>query len=464
MKHVQPQQLWQLSASELAAAYRAGMTTPDAVLQAVLGRIEDVNPRLNAIITLDIPGAREAANASSARWRAGQPLGPLDGVPVTVKDNILVKGLRATWGSRLYADYVPDKDEEPVARLRDAGAVILGKTNVPEFTLHGTTDNRLFGPTGNPWNPALTPGGSSGGAVAAVASGIGPLALCTDGGGSIRRPAAHTGLVGFKPSRGMVPRANGFPAILHDFEVAGPIARNVDDIILAMNAIAGESWRQPDTSSAEKPLRILYVPTFSGAPVDSDIAGAVADVAAELQRQGHDVEQDENFDLAAPIADIWPVISQTGLAWLLSQFDNAENKISPALAEMARNGQKYSAADYLNALDTIKHVDRDFDALFASFDLLLTPATAAMPWAATETHPTTIAGQPVGPRGHAVFTPFANALGLPAISLPCKSWPQHMPIGFQLCAAHDRDAALLAFARDHEKRTGWQVRWPALDL
>jgi len=454
--------LWQLSAGELAAAYRIGLTAPDAVLQAVFARIEEVNPRLNAIVTLDVPGARAAADASTQRWRAGQPLGPLDGVPVTVKDNILVKGLRATWGSKLYVDYVPDADEEPVARLREAGAVILGKTNVPEFTLHGYTDNLLFGPTGNPWNPALTPGGSSGGAVAAVASGMGPLALCTDGGGSIRRPAAHTGLVGFKPSRGMVPRANGFPTILHDFEVAGPVARNVEDVILAMNAIGGKDWRPPETDASEKPLRILHARTFSRAPVDPDITLAVAEAADELKRQGHDVEQTESFDLAAPIADVWPIVSQTGLVWLLSQHKDAESRIAPALAEMARNGRSYSAADYLNALDIIKHVERDFEALFETFDLLLMPAAAAMPWPATEIYPPTIAGHLVGPRGHAAFTPFANALGLPAISLPCKTWPQDMPIGFQLVAARGRDAALLAFARDYESRAGWQMRWPPL--
>ncbi|ARQ03016.1 amidase [Pseudorhodoplanes sinuspersici] len=462
MKHIETHQLWQLSAGELAAAYRAGMATPDTVLQAVLDRCEDVNPRINAVVTLDHPGAREAADASTHRWRAGEAFGPLDGVPVTVKDNILVKGLRATWGSKLYADFVPEIDEEPVARLRAAGAVILGKTNVPEFTLHGYTDNALFGPTGNPFNPALTPGGSSGGAVAAVAAGIGPLALCTDGGGSIRRPAAHTGLVGFKPSRGTVPRANGFPAILHDFEVAGPVARNVGDIILAMNAIGGKSWRQSDSGFAKTPLRIHYARTFSGAPVDADIAKAADDIAAELARQGHSVDRADSFDLAAPIADVWPVISQTGLAWLLSQHKDADEKINLMLADMARNGRAYSAADYLNALDIIKHVDRDVEGLFDECDLLLTPATAAMPWPATQSHPTTIAGQTVGPRGHAVFTPFANALGLPAISLPCASWPQDMPVGFQLCAARGQDAALLAFARDYEARTAWQTRWPAL--
>jgi aspartyl-tRNA(Asn)/glutamyl-tRNA(Gln) amidotransferase subunit A len=456
------QKLWQLSATELAAAYAAGAVMPDAVLEATLERLAEVNPRINAVVTLDLDGARTAAQHSTRRWRDGRALGPLDGVPITVKDNILVRGLRATWGSRLYANYVPEVDEEPVARLRKAGAVILGKTNVPEFTLHGFTDNALFGPTRNPWDLALTPGGSSGGAVAAVACGIGPIALCTDGGGSIRRPAAHTGLVGFKPSRGMAPRGTGFPAILHDFEVAGPIARHVDDIALAMDVIAGPQWRVLSEPQRGRRLKILHVAAFGDEPVDPAISRAVADVAAGLANAGHHIEHASRFDLARPIGEIWPVISNTGVAWLLSQHDGAEQRVGPALAEMARQGATYSAADYLGALDTVQKLKREFDTLFERIDVLLTPATAAMPWPATETHPPAIAGQPVGPRGHAVFTPFANALGLPAISLPCRLWPTNMPIGFQLCAAMGQDAMLLALAREYEKQTATGFRWPPL--
>jgi aspartyl-tRNA(Asn)/glutamyl-tRNA(Gln) amidotransferase subunit A len=235
--------LWSLNAVELSPAYANGLS-PRSAIDATLARIRDVNPKLNAIVTLDEAGAVDAAEASGRRWKDGRPLGTLDGVPVTIKDNILVAGLRATWGSRLYENFVPDEDELPVRRLREAGVVILGKTNVPEFTVHGFTHNAVFGTTGNPWDPALTPGGSSGGAVAAVASGMGALAFGTDGGGSIRRPAAHAGLIGFKPSRDTVRRGKGFPAILHDFEVIGPIARCVDDIVSSMEVIAGSVWQR----------------------------------------------------------------------------------------------------------------------------------------------------------------------------------------------------------------------------
>jgi aspartyl-tRNA(Asn)/glutamyl-tRNA(Gln) amidotransferase subunit A len=450
--------LWSLSGRELALSYAGGLSPEDA-MAATLARIEAINPKLNAIVTLDAAGAIASAEASARRWKAGRPLGPLDGVPVTIKDNILAAGLRATWGSRLYSAFVPEIDETPVRRLREAGAAILGKTNVPELTLHGFTDNELFGVTGNPWNAALTPGGSSGGAVAAVASGMGALALGTDGGGSIRRPAAHTGLVGFKPSRDAVPRDHGFPAILHNFEVAGPIARCVDDVISVMDVIAGANWsHRANEPMAQRP-RIAYAPTFGGAPVDPLIRDAVARTIAGMESLGLDVEMLSPFDLADPLREVWPIISQTGVAWLLANKPDWHGQVSPAIAEMAAAGERFSAGDYLNALDTITAMQRTFDALLERYDFLVTPTTAAMPWPAKQSYPPEIDGKPVGSRGHAVFTPFANALGLPAISLPCPIEDDDMPVGVQIVAARHRDHALLSFAREFESRL-FVHRWP----
>ena len=450
--------LWSFNAGELAAAYANGLS-PRSAVEATLARACDVNPKLNAIITLDEAGAVNAAEASARRWKGGRPLGALDGVPVTVKDNILVAGLRATWGSRLYENFVPDEDELPVQRLREAGAVILGKTNVPEFTVHGFTHNAMFGTTGNPWDPALTPGGSSGGAVAAVASGMGVLAFGTDGGGSIRRPAAHTGLFGFKPSRDSVKRGKGFPAILHDFEVIGPIARCVDDIVSSMEIIAGPVWQQLVDEPAMARPRIAYAPTFGGAAVDPFIRDTVDRTVARMRSIGIDIELISPFDLTEPLGQIWPVISQTGVAWLLAQHRDWENRVAPAIAEMAAAGQKYGAKDYLNALDTIASMKRAFETLFERYDFLITPSAAAMPWPAAESHPAMIDGQPVGPRGHAVFTPVANALGLPAISLPCVVEDGALPVGLQMIAGQDRDWPLLAFAREYEGRL-FVHRWP----
>jgi len=450
--------LWLLTATELGAAYREGLSPRDAI-DATLDRIREVNPRLNAVVTLDEAGAIDAAQQSARRWKAGAARGPLDGVPVTIKDNILVAGLRATWGSRLYADYVPDEDELPVKRLREAGAVILGKTNVPEFTLHGFTDNALFGTTGNPWNPALTPGGSSGGAVAAVASGMGALALGTDGGGSIRRPAAHAGLIGFKPSRDTVKRGKGFPAILHDFEVIGPIARSVGDIIACVEVIGAPAWPRLLQEPVAQTPRIAYAPTFGDAPVDPLIRETIDRTIARARSLGLAIETLPHFELAEPLAQVWPVISQTGVAWLLAQHTGWEDKIAPAIAEMAASGGRLRAQDYLNALDAIAAMRRAFDDFFDVYDFLITPAAAAMPWPAKETHPPVIDGKPVGPRGHAVFTPIANALGLPAISLPCAIEGDALPVGLQIIAAQNHDWPLLAFARAYENKLFFH-RWP----
>ena len=461
---------WRASAAELCAAYRDQRASPLEVLEQVLDRCERLNPVLNAVVTLDAAAARAAAQASAARWRAATPLGPLDGVPVTIKDSLVVRGMRATWGSRLYADFVPQADELPVARLRAAGAVILGKTNVPEFTLQGYTDNPVFGVTRNPWNPALTPGGSSGGAVASVAAGIGPLALGTDGGGSTRRPAAHTGLIGLKPSRGRIARCGSFPAILLDFEVVGLIARTVGDVETALGLLADPDPRD-SASAAHGPYRpapprrcrILYAARFGDAPVDPEIAASVAAAARSLQALGHDIDEKTSIDIADEANEAWPVISQAGLAWLLSQHKDAERRVGGAIAAMAHSGAALSAVRYFGALAAAQRTGERVRELFASgYDFLMTPTTAALPWPAAQTHPPEIAGRAAGPRGHAVFTAFVNAAGVPAMSVPCTPSRAGLPIGFQLVAPFGAEALLLALAAQFERAHPWRHLQPAL--
>ncbi len=459
-----------LPARTLAGLYARRALSPVEALDAVLARIARLNPALNAIVALDEGPARAAAEASAARWRDGLPLSALDGVPLTVKDNIAAAGLPCAWGSPVFRDHLPARDELPVARARAAGMVVLGKTNVPEFTLQGYTDNTVHGVTRNPWDRRLTPGGSSGGAVAAVASGMGPVALGTDGGGSIRRPASHTGLVGLKPTPGRIPRCDGLPAILLDLEQIGPIARTMGDLVALTALLAAPDPRDPAsrglpdfTVPATPPrLRILFVPRFGAHPVDPEITERVAQAAHRLSTLGHAVEEGAPpFDIDEVNAVFGP-IGQAGLAWLLAARGGAMPE-APMLRDMAAAGAAMPASTLFGAVEGIAAFRRRMAAFFASsgFDLILTPSAAALPWPADQVAPPTIAEQKVGPRGHAVFTNFANLGGLPGLALPAEPGTTGLPIGFQLVGPAGSDGLLCAMGAEWERAEPWAGRWPA---
>ncbi len=459
--------VWRLGIVELSAMLEQRELSPVELLDLTLARIERINPRLNAIISQD-RHARAAAKESESRIARDQARSPLEGIPITVKDNILVRGLPATWGSELYRDFVPDRDELPVARLREAGAVILGKTNVPEFTLEGYTDNPLFGVTRNPWNIDLTPGGSSGGGVASVAAGLTAGTVGTDGGGSIRRPASHAGLVGMKPSTGLVARDHGFPQILLDFEVIGPITRTVADTSLLLKIMAGPARRDrksllaaPSPASPE-PVRMLYVPRFGDNPVDPEIAESCAAAAGALQSLGCRVEQGPlPFD-ADSLNAIWPLFGQVGVAHLLEEKPNGEKQVGERLLKMAAEGRRIPAHRYLAAIEQVDQFRRAMRDVFETWDVIMTPSAAALPWPAAQPYPTEIDGKPVGPRGHAVFTGWVNACGHPAINLPATPSVNGLPIGFQLVGDFGADWLLLDLASRYESAHPWLDRWPAV--
>ena len=462
-------QLWQLGAAALADGFRRGEFDPVDALEACLDRVAACQPGLNAILLVDAAGARTAAAASRARWRAGQALGPLDGVPVSLKDNLHAAGLPTTWGSKLLQGFVAKHDEVPVARLRAGGAVIIGKTNLPEFALQGITDNLVAGATRNPWDLSLTPGGSSGGAAAAVASGCAPLALATDGGGSTRRPASHTGVAGFKPSPGLIARGGGLPEIFLDFEVPGILARHAGDVLALSQVLATPGHRLGH--EPVRPARILYVPRFAGHPVDSGIAGRVKEAAQHWAALGHQVEEAAPADWADAVNEVWPMLSNAGLAWMLAQawqfpeFGLREGQ-APDLAmcgaaarSNAAQGASAPATALFEALSAVHALKQRMDEIFSQHDFILTPATAALPWKLGQPWPDVINGTSVGPRGHAVFTAFANAAGLPAIALPC-GFAGPLPTGFQLVGRPGADAALLALALEYERAFPWHDAWP----
>ncbi|PKA44491.1 amidase [Rhizobium sullae] len=462
-------QLWQLDAAQLFSGYERGAFTPVDVIEACLDRLQACEPEINAFVHIDRAGALSAAQASERRWSAGQPFGRLDGVPVSIKDNLHVSGMPTTWGTRLLQDYVPLLDEMPVERLRAAGAVLFGKTSLPEFAMQGYTANLIKGVTRNPWNCALTPGGSSGGAVAAVAAGCGPLALATDGGGSIRRPSSHCGLVGFKPSAGAVRRGRGLPEIFLDYEVAGAIGRTVADIAAMTEVLSG---RRLEAEPGKR--RILYVPRFSESPVDPGIAQEVRGVAERLSANGHSVEEASSFDLADGVNQLWPLLSAVGLAWLfeegsrwpelgIGQGARADEALCGEAARQALEFGRAARSDSLfSLLQEVSHLEKRLCSLFASHDMILTPATAAFPWRADDAYPDTIDGHRAGPRGHAVFTAIANAAGLPALAMP-SAFVGDLPTGFQLLGSKGADADVIALAREYEMNVPAVRHWPEFD-
>ena len=282
-----PTELCFLPAIELARLIRARALSPSDLVDAVLARIEAVNPGLNAYCTVAADQARAAAGEAEARLMRGADLGPLHGVPVSFKDMTPTAGIRTTWGSLLFEHHVPQQDALPVARTKAAGAIVLGKTNTPEFGCKGVTDNRVFGPTRNPWNPSLIPGGSSGGAACAVAAGLGPLAEGSDFAGSVRIPAAACGVVGLKPSPGRLPKVTGSP--WNTIGTSGPIARTVRDAALFLDVLSGPDERDPLSlpsesflAACDQPLgrlRVAWSPDLGYAAVDGRVT-VVADQAA----------------------------------------------------------------------------------------------------------------------------------------------------------------------------------------
>lgn len=463
--------LWQHGARTLGAAVRAGEVSAGEVARDALQRLAAVNPSLNAVIEHDADWTLAQAAQVDARRARGEVL-PLAGVPVTVKDNLWVAGRRITQGSKLYADHVPAADAWAVARLRALGAVILGITNCSEFACKGVSNNPLHGRTRSPWDLALTPGGSSGGAVAATAAGLGALALATDAGGSTRRPAAHAGLVGFKPSFGRIPCGPGFDEPNFGLSVIGQIARDVGDAAWMYDALQGydpadwgsqplayESASAGVTTPLPRTVRLAWSADFGcGFAIDADVRAALEAVVQGLRDDGYRVVE------AAPA---WPdgvreypllKLQQAGLAALYGAVleDDARagrERLDPDLQAQIRSGTGWSGVDIAAVLLLREHLYAAAAAFFRDVDLWLTPTTPTVSWPLDQLGPAEIGGQPAGPRGHAVYTPIVNYAQLPACSVPAGR-VRGLPIGLQIIGARHADAQVLQAAAEIERRLG----------
>ena len=459
-------------AVELAARIRQKEISPVEVVDAVLSRLEALNPRLNAFCLVATDQARAAARDAEVAVMKGEPLGPLHGVPVSLKDMIYTRGLRTTGGSRLFADLVPEQDAVAYGRLKAAGAILLGKTATSELGHKALTDSPLFGITRNPWDLTRTPGGSSGGAGAAVAAGLGPIALGGDGGGSIRIPAAFCGLVGFKPSFGLVPEYPGFPGWDH-VSHTGPLARTVRDVAAVLEVIAGTDDRDRTSlpgeagaylAACERDVRGLHVAWSADlgyARVDPVVQALCENAAAEFESLGCHVEV---------VNPLWESLEEPFIAMIAAQFHAAygeqvaehEAEVDPTFAKFVARGAGVTARDYLKARAKVQEFWQEAIQFLARFDLLLTPTVAVPPFAVDAKPPREIGGEPMSVLGWMPFTYPFNLTGQPAASVPAGWTAENLPVGVQIVGQRHADATVLAACAAYEAACPWSTRRPAV--
>jgi Asp-tRNA(Asn)/Glu-tRNA(Gln) amidotransferase A subunit family amidase len=455
-----------------AEAIRSGRRTAAEIVDEALQRIVDLDGDINAFTVTFPDHARAAAAAADRQVAAGGQLPPLLGVPVSVKDHIWMAGAPATNGSVALQHFVPPEDCTAVARLRDAGAVIVGKTNNPEFCYRGYTDNNLFGPTRNPWDRTKTPGGSSGGAAAGVSAGMTMLALGTDGGGSIRIPASFSGVAGHKPTFGLVPKEPGFKG-WKSLSVHGPITRSVRDSALMLEVMAGPAATDDTTgplgfsvAAVGDPdltgLRVAYSADLGILPVDTDVRRVFREAVARFSQLGC-VMVDDHPD-AAGSEDLWNRIALAeGYAsegGFLAEF---RDRMSPGIAELVEAGRDTTAGQYVDALHEKARYTRTWAEFFAGYDLLLLPSAQLTAFSVELLTPAEIEGRPIDPFFDdwcAIYLP-ANLTGMPATSVPAGFGDDGLPIGVQIMGPRWSDALTLRAASAFEQLLPWTGFQPA---
>ncbi|MDY6892094.1 MAG: amidase family protein [Chloroflexota bacterium] len=457
-----------MTATELSRAISEKELSPVDVVKAILERIEVINPKINAYVTVNADLAIEAAKQAEDAVMKNEAVGPLHGVPVSIKDLIFTKDMRTTMGSRLMEHFIPEEDAVAVARLKEAGAIVLGKTNTSEFGLKTLTDNLVFGVTRNPWCLERTCGGSSGGAAAAVASGLGPLAVGTDGGGSIRIPSSCCGVFGLKPQFGRIPRYPAFPTssiLVHE----GTITRTVEDAALMLNTIVGYHWGDscsvpaPCGSFADtlgggvKGLKIAWSPDLEYAAVDPEIREVCEHAAKKFIDMGAEVEK-ATPGLSNPQVYIESIFRADMLATLsvFGSVDQIVDKLDPLTAKTLHLASQMKASDYARAIIARQELSSKMGKFFQTYDLLLTPTL-------TEPPPCVDFIEPLGFLGWMSFTNPFNFTGQPAASIPAGWTKDGLPIGLQIVGRAYDEATVLQAAAAFEKASPWKHVTPPLD-
>jgi Asp-tRNA(Asn)/Glu-tRNA(Gln) amidotransferase A subunit family amidase len=428
------------------------------LLDAHVARIEERNPAINALVLPRLEAAREEAAAADAALARGDAAGPLHGVPFTVKDPIAVAGMRAPNGSRLLADHVSERDAAPVRRLRAAGAILLGKTNVSEFSSWWDSVNPVFGATANPHDPSRTAGGSSGGEAAAIASGMSPFGLGSDLGGSIRNPCHFVGVFGLKPGRDVVPNAEHRPLpqgpVMRLMGVVGPMARTVADLELVLGVLA------PRTLAAERPARVAVYEEDGLQPVARECREAVRRAAAALAAAGR-----ETVEAAPPnagaVRGAFDLMLGTELMAALPGFvGDRSGELSDYLQEQYRDarGLRPDWGAYFAASGRLGSFEDDAARWFEDHPVALCPAAPTVAPPLRGRWPAEVDGVPMRPGGKLTLATYASALGLPAVCVPVMRSEAGLPVGVQLIGARGAERTLLALAAELESALGGWLR------
>ncbi|MBO0810886.1 MAG: amidase [Microlunatus sp.] len=458
-----------ITAVDLLDGYRRRTISPVEATEAALAAITTYDPLVNAFVLVDADGALAAAKAAEQRWASGRPLGPVDGVPMSIKDMFLTQGWPTLRGSRLIEEAGPWPEDAPaVARLRTSGAVLLGKTTTPEFAWKGLTDSLRYGTTGNPWDAGLHAGGSSGGSATAVGLGMGAVSIGTDGGGSVRIPAAFTGTTALKPTYGLVPLypPSPFGTLSH----AGPMTRTVADAALMLDVITGfdaRDWSAMPTPAGSfgdgltdpiEGLRIAFSPTLGYASNDTTVEDAVRAAVAVLAAAGAEVTEVDP-GIADPI-EAFQTLWFAAAAKLLDGRDHELKLVDPGLVAIVEQGRKLTAADYLDAVAVRMELGIRMGRFHTAYDLLVTP-TMPIPAFSSELQ---------APEGWpselwTTWTPYTypfNMTQQPALSVPCGFTGDGLPVGLQIIGPRHADRLVLRAGQAFQDRTDWHTRVPAL--
>lgn len=470
------EELAYMPATEMRRLIVDKQVSPVEVTELYLRRIERLDPQLNSFLTVSADEAMRSARVAEQAVVSGESLGLLHGLPVSIKDLEMTRGMRTTGGSLIFKDRVPDEDSIVVERVRNAGAVILGKTNTPEFGLLGRTENRLGGPCRNPWNLARTSGGSSGGAAAAIAAGLCALATGSDGGGSIRIPSSFCGIYGIKPTQGRVPHYSGgaAPVVTNLFSQSGPMTRTVRDSALLLQVLAGPDSRDrgsfrnvPDNYLAAvdrgvKGLRIAWSPDFGYASIDPEVHEVVESAARSFQDLGCLVDEIE-LKLDAPFDAFWELFCSISSARYPNVLDQHSEELTDYGRETFERGARSTGADFARSLGRVDLLKAQFAEVYERYDLILTPtlAVTAFPH-----------GKPPGEiGGHQVhwfwgYLPHTypiNMIGYPAASIPCGFSAERLPIGLHIVGRKGDEATVIAASAAFEEAQPWIKYRPSVE-